>query len=325
MLQAADPTESRFRTRPCSGLEEQRRMLCELRPGVPGLELSPTWARSGAFAPRCWLFEVVEQDRALDVAAATLGRSRIRLGLHVVLSGRPLRIEAMVAGIRAFARQERATRIAIETLGLAESVVPPLEGETARIRSDDYIVDLREGDPLPSFSKNHRRNIRRAQEAGVERILLPANQAAREHVRLVHASLGRRSGRGEFVGRERSERGFLPFVEAGNAWFHQVGLGGRVLSSNLVMRVGDAGYYLSGGTDPEGMKIGCSHFLYYRMICEAASRGCRTLCLGYPNRPDLARYKEGFGARAVAAERVEASWPLPAERALRRVLGWLRR
>jgi hypothetical protein len=267
---------------------------------------------------------VAEDGRVLDLAAAVLYGRRLSRGLHVVLSGEPVRIERMLPGIFDFARTEHAARVTVETLGLAHSVIPTLEDEVARIRSDDYVVDLDDEDPLPSLSKNHRRNIRRAQEHGIEPISLPPPRAAREHVRLVHASLGRRSERGEAVGGERSERGFLPFVESGNAWFHQAGLGGRVLSSNLVMRVGDAGYYLSGGTDPEGMKIGCSHLLYYWMIRDAAARGCRTLCLGYPNRPELARYKEGFGARAVPAERVVVDRPGPAKRAARSLLRRLR-
>ena len=318
----AEASRIRFQASRCADLPSQRAALEAVLGSATGVELSPGWFRAEANHGTPWIFQVSANDRPSDIAAGVLFRGRIKRGLHVVLPAKPVHRDFLFAKLDRFARARLVSRMAIESMGIEESVIPDREGELKRIRETNFVIDLASGDPLPSFSKNHRRNVRKAEQNGVAVISLPATPAVETHLALVQASLDRRTDRGETVILTSREQATRDLVARGAAALWQVGVEGRVLSSYLISRIGDAGFYLSGGTSPEGMQIGSSQFLMYTVIRELAETGCKTLCLGYPNEPALARFKAGFGSRPVPVERVEALLRLPGEAAVQRIRSW---
>jgi hypothetical protein len=81
-------------------------------------------------------------------------------------------------------------------------------------------------------------------------------EAAAAHVALVRASLSRIAARGADVEGAPSEATVRTYLESGHAALFQAAVGEEVRSSDLVVQVGDATHYLSGGTSPEGNKLG---------------------------------------------------------------------
>ena len=89
-------------------------------------------------------------------------------------------------------------------------------------------------------------------------------------------------------------------LECGSGELFQATLADEVLSSILIVRASAGAYYQSAGTSPEGMESGTSHFLINSVEERLREAGLRTFNLGgAPQGSTLARFKAGFGARAV--------------------------
>jgi hypothetical protein len=309
----------------CADLDEQERRLEALTGGALFLELSPMRAKSivREFVP--WIFTLSEPDRVVGVAAGFLRSARVGRSLVVVLATEVPDGDALWNGLRDFARARRVAALCAESIGVGHPPVPRLPGERQRLVAETFLIELACHDPQGSLATNHMRNVKRALRAGADVVELPADEAVRSHLAVLNASLGRTAARGGEVTGGPGAKTLHAYLETGRARFVQVGIDGRVHSSDLVVRLGDAAYYMSGGTSPEGMKLGTAHLAMLRVIEHLKQAGARTLSFGYPNPPGLARFKAGFGARAIPVERVEADWGSPLVSALRRVGERLRR
>jgi lipid II:glycine glycyltransferase (peptidoglycan interpeptide bridge formation enzyme) len=82
------------------------------------------------------------------------------------------------------------------------------------------------------------------------------------------------------------------------ATLFQAQLGDQIISSNLVFFQGKNAYYYDGGSSPEGMSLGASHFLMHTIINKLHADGYRNLNLGIARAGNdgLIRFKEGFAA-----------------------------
>ncbi|MDJ0789203.1 MAG: GNAT family N-acetyltransferase [Myxococcota bacterium] len=315
--------EGGLRAERFGSLEEQERALEALRPGLPWLAWSPARGKSTLREHEPWLLAPEGAPEA--AAAAIVRRGRRFSGLDVAWAGPDARPEALLPLLPEFARSRNAPRVILEALGTGRPL-PEVSGETSRTRTAVYCVDLSgPEDPESRLGKNHRRNLRRARKEGVARIQQDDAEAVATHARLCRSSFDRREQRGEKILSDTPSATYAAALRSGHGRIHQVGRDGEVLSSNLVIRVADSAYYVSGGTHPDGMKIGSSHLLMLEILEELRADGVRTLNLGYTDTEALARFKVGFGAERVEVERVFADLGPFWARTVRQVIKRVRR
>jgi hypothetical protein len=316
-MESVESPPYEFSARACTDHAEQVQALRELAPGTLFLELTPTPAKNVSRSSEPWIFTLSCNGRVDGVAAGFLCEDRIARSLVVTLVPKLPAAAAFWNGLERFARSHRASNVSIESLGEIRSAIPRLAGERQRITGDIFMIDLKRD---PCVSKHHRRNIRKAIANGAEMIQQGAGDAIRDHVRLCRASATRRSLRGATGSRGGPKEWRLKvYQDSGKAVFLQAGVSNQVLSSDLIVTLGDAAYYVSGGTAPEGMKIGTSHFLMNEIIGRLRRSNFRTLGLGFTSTTALARFKSGFGARRVPIETVDLYWGSPMGRLLRQM------
>jgi len=306
-------------TRKTSIQAQSCRDVGELRDRLAAAGASTVFSAAPAIArailPGCqiWAFEVSRE--AGTTALAGLARSGRRSG-GLLVAGAAAALDRDVLGaLRAFSRENGLPAVKLEAL---DGAAPPsVYRESSRQPGTTYVVDLTEIDPDRVPSKNHRRNVKRARGAGVGRIAFAADEAIDAHLTLSRASMKRRAERGETIEAAFEHATFRTYLDSGFASLFQVAQGGTPVASDLVVRIGDAAWYLSGGTSPDGMKLGASHLLMTEVIRNLQEDGCRTLNLGFTETEALARFKTGFGGEAVRVTRIFADWGSVGGRALR--------
>ncbi len=281
------------------------------RLGAPHLRLenAPALAKSLIRRPEAWLFTRGEDMQGEGVAAAILRRGRFLRNLHLLATPHLVGGAPELERIQDFARDRGVANVAIEWFG--EAGPEHVAGETWRQSRPVYVLDLSGPAGEDDLSRHHRRLVRKAQKSGVTRIDQDPRKAALDHVRLCSASLSRRAQRGETVDVQDPLRGLGRFLATGRAFLLQAGLDGTVLSSNLVVILEDAAFYLSGGTDPRGMQLGVAHYLMNELIDAVRGLGCTSCNLGYTDGEGLARFKEGFGATPLPATSIGMRWDPP--------------
>ncbi|MHC4505314.1 MAG: GNAT family N-acetyltransferase [Planctomycetota bacterium] len=302
------PSAYDFAAAACPDPETQQQELRRLVPGQPLLELTPTTALSVAHLARSWIFTVSRGRRVAGVAVGFVKQGRFLRSLEVIVGSKLPETNVFWDRLRKFARTHRIANVTIEAVGEVRAEIPPLEGESGRTEETAWLIELETCDLAASLSKNHQRNMRRAVKNGAELVECTDAEAIKNHLRLCGASLARRSSRGETAESHADAALFEAYLRSGQATFFQARIGDRVLSSDLVVRLGDAAYYTSGGSDLEGTKLGTSHFLMFELARQLQGAGCKTLNLGVSQDPGLNRFKAGFGARPVPLERVTLEW-----------------
>jgi hypothetical protein len=210
-------------------------------------------------------------------------------------------------GIMRFCRAARVSELIIESYASACSKIPPIHGEIYRGSRCEYIIDLMRPDLWENISSNHMRNIKRGLKADLQVRRVENDISCREHMRLTAASLSRRRNRGESVISRNHLNTFLAFIKSGAGEIFQAFFNGEVVSSVLVLRAEEGGYYQSAGTSPEGMKCGASHFLIQRIAEILCSESTKRFNLGGadPSSKGLVRFKTGFGTTIRKLEAAE--------------------
>ncbi len=209
-------------------------------------------------------------------------------------------------GLLAFCREGRFHRVSIESYGSASAEIPALIGQTRRDKRWEFVLDLNQADLMAGMGADYRRLIRRAPGHGIEFQRTKESDSLREHQRVCSASADRRRKRGEGVQEAGTD---LPraLLNAGVAEVFQAVLKGRVVSSMVVVKAAKGAYQYSAGTDPEGMRLGASHFLVFQATQAVRAEGIEQYNLGGTRdlESGLAFYKARFGARVVPLESAE--------------------
>jgi len=205
------------------------------------------------------------------------------------------------SGLTAFCREHRVTMLALDTFGSPSGVeIPSIGSRCTRRDRQEFVVDL-SVDPTAQLGSNHKRNVKKAQKAGVQMRRTRSVDALAAHHALMSSSLDRRRSRGESVSHDAASEDHRAFLETGVGELFQALAGETVLSSVLVLRAATSGYYQSAGTSPDGMSVGASHFLIHAIAQALKAEGASTFNLGGADEgSSLARFKEGFGARRIA-------------------------
>ena len=246
--------------------------------------------------------------RAFGAAVEEGGPPRRRLTfptLPHILDPEPAVADTFWGGIRRHCRARRVAHLLLQSFEGTPLPVPPLGLEVWRRDRTEFVVDLTAPPEalLKAFASNHRRNIRKAETAGLSFRVVATLEACREHAALVAHSMGRRRERGERVPGPDGAEAYHRLVAAGAGQIMRLeGADGQALSSFLMLITPRCAYYDSGGTGEQGMGLGASHGLMWRAIQHLRERGVAQLNLGGITAEDsegLRRYKAGFGAREV--------------------------
>ncbi len=227
-------------------------------------------------------------------------------------------------GLMKWCREQRITRLVLDSFASAEVHIPKLPGETSRRERHEFVLDLRQGELRKGLSSNHQRNVKRARGAGMEVVRCVTAEACREHARVMGASLDRRRERGETVVESESQW-LTALVEAGAGELFQARWQEEVVSSILILLASRGGYYQSAGTTPEGMSGGASHFLVFETAQLLQAAGLEVFNLGGAQEAGLQRFKAGFGTKQVTLEAAEFDLESGVTRQAKRAVRLLRR
>lgn len=203
-------------------------------------------------------------------------------------------------GLREFCRHHGVTRIELGTFGSPPGAEIPVLGTHCTRRSRcEFVLDVA-GDLAAMLSSNHKRNVKRAQKAGLVVRRTRSAEAASAHQALMSQSMDRRRSRGEKVRLIGPSPEYMALLQSGAGELSQALRAGTVLSSVLVLNAPKGGYYQSAGTSPEGMAVGASHFLIHSIASQLSADGAQVFNLGGADEESgLARFKAGFGASRV--------------------------
>jgi hypothetical protein len=261
-----------------------------------------------------WVVGMSDEGGVLQAGcAAFLKRGRVTRSLDVPSLPAVGARSPFWEGLLGFCRHHGISSLDLGTFGSAAGVEIPVLGYRFVPRSRrEYVLRL-DGDLSAALASNHKRNVKRAQQAGLVVSRSRSAEAAAAHHALMSLSLDRRRSRGEEVAPAdpAAENAALLAAEAGELF--QALHDGSVVSSVLVLRAPRGGYYHSAGTSPDGMAVGASHFLIHSIAAALMVEGAELFNLGGAEEgTGLARFKEGFGASAVplpaATCEVGSSW-----------------
>ena len=210
-------------------------------------------------------------------------------------------------GIVDLCHHKNFSRLEVNSFASPACSLPPLTGEFRRRKRWEFVVNLREPDLWKKTHDNHRRRIKKAQKLGIQFRCSTNGEDTKDHARVIAASMERRTQRGEYVPTVQETSGFRAFLETGAGRLFQAVSEGKVLSSAMVLLSRTGGYLQSGGTNPEGMELGASHFLQHEIMKTLQSEGKEVYNLGGTDEPEsgLAMFKIRFGASSVPLEAVE--------------------
>ena len=230
-------------------------------------------------------------------------------------------------GILAFCRHESIAYLDIENFATvsSEPLVPPC-GNARIVERSEFIIGLRAGEEAAGWSSNHRRNLRKAEKAGLTITISSDPEDATVHLGMQQGSALRRKGRGESVELPTSPTHAAALIDADAGHLFQAKLGGETIASVLVLESAAAGYYHSAGASLRGMRAGASTMLVLAAGRFLAANGCIEFNLGGAgaSEPGLRRFKCGFGALERPLHRYAcriASRPAILARRIRQKLG----
>jgi hypothetical protein len=258
-----------------------------------------------------WLVTVRRPNGLPALLFAHLHAGRLRAGLTVTMVGPMLAPHDVWPVVDAIALRVSATAVQVEVVSTNPDANVPLDPhETSRFRGERlYVVDLEPGCmPDANFSKNTKRNIAKGAKGGLAFFIGNDDAAFQRHLLLTNASMDRRGRRGEDVSERASSERMRRLLKHGQGHLFQAVRDGVTLSSDFVFRCAGAAFYYDGGSSPEGMEVGSSHFLMANLLARLHAEGYGAVNLGLARAGNdgLARFKEGFGARLVHVERVTA-------------------
>jgi hypothetical protein len=247
------------------------------------------------------LLQLAEGSRGYAGCVAFLksGRLTRRLVIHSVPDVRDT--SSFWSSLVKFCLRGGIAELELNTFGSSPGVIPNLGHVLWRRARTEFLLDL-DRHPVSCLSTNHRRNILKAERAGVAVRVTQAQAACEIHARLIQESAARRAAAGE-EGPPWASTGVLEgLIGTGAGSLYQAVLGDDVCSSILVLKARQGAYYHSAGSSKNGMEVGASHFLVHATAEILGPEGVLRFNLGGADGEGLRRFKSGFGARTVELE-----------------------
>ena len=229
-----------------------------------------------------WLLCLQDADTQEVGAAcmAFLKKGAVNCGLEIPSLPDLQRESLFWDGLYDFCKQESVTDLGLNTFASGAVSIPPIGAEAGRRKREEYVIDLSEKPLLQNLAKNHRRNVRKAERAGLIIRATTEIDAARQHALLVGDSADRRRDRGEDTSGQLEGNDFSQLLNSGVACIYQAVDGRKAVSSVLLLMAEKGVYYHSAGTSPEGMAQGASPFLIFNIAGELHSKGFEIFNLG---------------------------------------------
>ena len=293
---------------------------------------SPAFLRGNSDAPITLFLEEGADGRPVAGAVGYERRGRLfgKLTLPtlpIVTAAAPGGGAQLWAAIRAHCRSRRIATVSRHSFEGQASLAPPLGDIRSSTAREEFVVDLApEPDRLfGACTENHRRNIKKAEKQQLAMSFVTADADAAAHAALFRHSMERRAARGEDVALDTDAHAVARLLRSGAGALAQVRRDSTILASLLILSTPTRAYYHSGGSAPEGMKLGASHFAVWRAMQTLRERGVRSFCLGGVSARDsegLTNFKLGFAPRRVALAHTVYTMDLPSPWSLlRRLIG----
>jgi hypothetical protein len=241
-----------------------------------------------------------ESGRLEQACAAFMRRGRLSYKLEITSLPSADAASPFWAGLQHFCRREGVTALELNTFATPAVVgIPRLSAHGSERKRCEFVLDLAQDLPA-SLDSNHKRNVKKAQKAGLTLQRTRAAGAAATHRVLMGQSMDRRRARGENVAHIGPSPEDMALLESHAGELFQAVQGSAVMSSVLVLHAPRGGYYQSAGSTPDGMAMGASHFLMHSIATELKAGGAHLFNLGgAEEESSLARFKEGFGTTKV--------------------------
>jgi hypothetical protein len=306
-------THHLFTVSPVADLKKELRNLL---PDAPEICIASEQARSLICGGQPMLFSLTRQDEKLFSALATMRRGRLRCALFVTVVEEIPDADLFWNGVLDFIGRRDVTELSVMTVATSrpQAAIPQFGRPTRQFANVKlYIQNLSRSPDTIHLSSNHKRNIAKAKKAGIQVMRLDEDDSVRRHFELTGLSLDRREKRGESIVLRASRESVMELLASGAGRLFQAGKEGEVLSSKLVYVLSEYGFYYDGGTSPEGMRLGVSHYLMSEIMASLRSEGIRSLNMGLAAEPTggLWRYKEGFGSERLIIERARYDFLTP--------------
>lgn len=266
-----------------------------------------------------WILSIRDDDRLVVACTAFMTFGRLNRKLEIQSLPQLPDARTFWVGLHQFCRDHKVNELVVNTFGSDEVRIPQVAAEIWRRPRVEFILNVSGEKLFGGISLNHKRNIKRATNAGVVIRQRAGFDGCSEHVRLVAASMYRRQWRGEQVAVRNEPELYRSFVDNGAGRLYQAVYNDVVLSSVLVLMAPRVGYYHSAGTTPEGMGLGASHFLISGIAERLRNEGLTRFNLGGASvdQHGLRRFKRGFGAVQVDLEAVAFTFGGPLSKAVR--------
>lgn len=204
-----------------------------------------------------------------------------------------------------FVHRNHIRKLHFKTFASSEyPMFPELKGRTMVTPRHEYVLNLKKKDLWAGISKNHKRNIKKANRYPIEVVITKLPDACIDHVNMITATMDRRQNRGEDVDTFFDVRWYQKLLECGCGELYQARLQEETISSVLIIRADKGAYYHSAGTCSDGMAAGISHSLVFEIATRLQNEGLDLFNLGgtEEDNPGLVRFKAGFGTDSVALE-----------------------
>ena len=257
-----------------------------------------------ALGTQPWVLSVRQDGRAVEGCLGFLRAGRLNRSLEIPSVPSLVSGDIFWTGLIDLCREKRVGGLSVGSFASSSAAIPMLPGEAGRRARVEHVLTLGDSGLWSKMSSNHRRNIQKAQKAGVLIERGVTAEACLEHARLQDASMERRMSRGEQVIADAQVRTSAALVKYQAAELFRAMAGESLLSSILILKAQRGGYYHSAGTTPEGMAIGASHYLIRQVAETLRAEGIEKLNLGGADasNPGLERFKRGFGAQEIHLE-----------------------
>ena len=198
-----------------------------------------------------------------------------------------------------------AERGAISLFARLPLVSPaPFRGETIDLMPN-VVVDLAQPDRWMGYDGKVRRNVKKAQAAGIEIVEDPRGERLDDFMRVYALTMDRRGATDGYRFDEAFYRKLLDEMPDGATFFHAV-KDGRVVSSEFVLHGPESAYFFLGGTDTDFYADRPNDLLKHAIMDALAERGLKRYVLGggYGEDDGILRYKRSFAPKGVVPYRV---------------------
>jgi hypothetical protein len=246
-----------------------------------------------------WMGGLYEGSAPVGLSGLFLWRGRLNSTMVIHSLPACASLPEYWSGLIQFGRRHGMTQIDAHSSASPPFTLPPLQQVRSSRERCEHVIDLAEYD-AGVLHHNHRRNVRRAEHAGLRITRSASEPACREHLRLIQLSHIRQQQRGDILEVGTNLQECMGLCQHGCAEIFQAEIDGRPLSSVMAMLSTKGAYYKTAGTSPEGMSIGASHFLVHNIALHLKGKGFSEFNLGgaLPGT-SLASFKQRFGARDV--------------------------